>query len=92
MVPDSTVASKSAFSTEWCILNLFCSSLSPKMVQSLICAQNWLQSSVPISQRKAMDNVEKFEEYEQFSYWAMQPKLGCAVGSAWDPVELAIPC
>ena len=48
-VPVSTVASESAFSSGGRILDPFRSSLAPEMVQSLICTQNWLQSSVQIS-------------------------------------------
>ena len=40
VVPVSTVASKSTFSTGGRILNPFRSSLAPKMVQSFICTQN----------------------------------------------------
>ena len=42
VVTVSTVASKSAFSTEGRILDPFRSSLSPLMVQNLVCAQDWL--------------------------------------------------
>ena len=48
-VPVSTVASESAFSTGGCILDPFRSSLALEMAQSLICTQNWLQSSLQIS-------------------------------------------
>ena len=62
-IPISTVASELAFSRGGCILDPFHTSLAPKMVQSLICTQNWLQSSVQISLRQAMDDVELFEDY-----------------------------
>lgn len=68
-VPFSTVVYESAFSTGGRILDPFCSSLSPKMIQALICTQNWLQASVPISLRKAMDDVEQFEEYDLVIFW-----------------------
>ena len=61
-MPISTVASESAFSTGGRILDPFRSSLSPMMVEVLVCAQNWLRSSLPISLRKAMESVEEFEK------------------------------
>ncbi|KAG5561269.1 hypothetical protein RHGRI_004337 [Rhododendron griersonianum] len=60
-VPVSTVASESAFSTGGRVLDPFRSSLSPSMVETLVCTQNWLLSTVPISLRQAMDKVEDFE-------------------------------
>uniref|UniRef100_A0A7N2MX95 Transposase n=1 Tax=Quercus lobata TaxID=97700 RepID=A0A7N2MX95_QUELO len=70
-VPVSTVTSESAFSTGGRILDPFRSSLAPEMVQSLICTQNWLQSSVQISLRQAMDDVELFEDYGKCGkYWS----------------------
>ena len=65
-VPVSTVASESAFSTGGRILDPFRSSLSPDMVQVLVCSQNWLKSSVPISLRNAMDEVELLQEEYDF--------------------------
>ena len=61
-VPVSTVASKSAFSTGGRILDPFRSSLSPLMVQNLVCAQDWLQALVLISFRKSKDEVEVLED------------------------------
>ena len=61
-VPVSTVASKSAFSTGGRILDPFRSSLSPLMVQNLVCAQDWLQALVLISFCKSKDEVEVLED------------------------------
>ena len=61
-VPVSTVASESAFSIGGCILDPFQSSLSPLMVQNLVCAQDWLQALVPISFRKSKDEIEALED------------------------------
>lgn len=61
-MPVSTVASESAFSTGGRILDPFRSSLSPLMVERLVCTKNWLLSTVPISLRQAMDKVEEFEQ------------------------------
>ena len=54
-VPVSTVASQSAFSTSGHILNEFRTSLTPFMVQALVCAQDWLRGSITI-------NIEEDEE------------------------------
>ena len=61
-VPVSTIASESVFSTGGRILDPFRSSLSPLMVQYLVCAQDWLQALVPISFRKSKDEVEVLED------------------------------
>ena len=64
-IPISTVASKSAFSTAGRVIDPFRSSLSPLMVETLICGQNWLRpSSAPIYLRVAMDDVKKFEKLD----------------------------
>ena len=62
VVPVSTVASESVFSTRGRTLDPFRSSFSPLMVQNLVCAQNWLQAHVPISFRKSKDEVEALED------------------------------
>ncbi|KAK4571925.1 hypothetical protein RGQ29_030357 [Quercus rubra] len=61
-VPVSTVASESAFSTGGRIVDPFRSSLSPLMVQNLVCSQNWLQATVRISHHQSRDDVEALEE------------------------------
>ena len=58
-IPVSTVASESAFSTEERVLDPFRSSLTPKLVEYLICTQDWLRAS-PIS----IEVEEKLEELQ----------------------------
>ncbi|GKU93127.1 hypothetical protein SLEP1_g6753 [Rubroshorea leprosula] len=45
-VPISTVASESTFSTASKVLDAFRSSLPPRMIQALICTQDWLRSKL----------------------------------------------
>ena len=61
-IPIFMVASKSAFSIGGRILDPFQSSLSPLMIQNLVCAQNWLQAHVPISFCKSKDEIEALED------------------------------
>ena len=56
---------ESTFSMAGHVLDPFWSSLSPLMVEALICGQNWLRpSSAPICLRAAMDDVEEFEKLD----------------------------
>ncbi|XP_055960935.1 zinc finger BED domain-containing protein RICESLEEPER 2-like [Mercurialis annua] len=62
-VPVSTVASESAFSTGGRVLDDFRSCLTPKIVEALICTQDWLRDpSKPVSVEETLEELEKFEE------------------------------
>uniref|UniRef100_A0A2K2C921 HAT C-terminal dimerisation domain-containing protein n=1 Tax=Populus trichocarpa TaxID=3694 RepID=A0A2K2C921_POPTR len=57
--------SEAAFSTGGRILDSFRSSLSPSIVQALVCCQNWLSlASIPINIRNFMDFIENSEMIE----------------------------
>ncbi|XP_072060335.1 zinc finger BED domain-containing protein RICESLEEPER 2-like [Arachis hypogaea] len=62
-MPVSTVASESAFSTGGRVLNQYRSSLTPKTVEALICAQNWFRAnSLPIDLEESFEEFEKLEK------------------------------
>ncbi|XP_019150687.1 PREDICTED: zinc finger BED domain-containing protein RICESLEEPER 3-like [Ipomoea nil] len=61
-VPISTVASESAFSTSDRVLDAIRSSLTPKIVEALVCAQDWLRApNHPIFVEENLDDVERLE-------------------------------
>jgi hypothetical protein len=61
-IPISTVASKSAFSTGGRILDDFRSSLTPFMMEALICTQDWLRRTTPINLEENTEQLTKLEE------------------------------
>ncbi|KAL0400182.1 UNVERIFIED_CONTAM: putative AC transposase [Sesamum radiatum] len=64
-IPVSTIASESAFSTSGRVIDAFRSSLSPKMVEALIYTQDWLRATPWIELCAIMEDIKKFEEFEQ---------------------------
>ena len=59
----SSVASECVFSTGGRILYSFRISLTPKLVQTLVCLQDWIRSeSRPISVEEDIDVLEQLEQ------------------------------
>ncbi|WVZ98352.1 hypothetical protein U9M48_043808, partial [Paspalum notatum var. saurae] len=58
----TTVASESAFSTGGRILDDFRSSLTPFIVEALVCTQNWMRRASPITNEEDTEELAKLEE------------------------------
>ncbi|CAA7062153.1 unnamed protein product [Microthlaspi erraticum] len=62
VVPVSTVASESAFSAGGRVLDSFRSSLTPTMVEALICTQDWIRrDNQPLVVEETMADILEFE-------------------------------
>lgn len=65
-IPVSTIASESTFSTSGRVINPFRSSLSTRMVETLICAQNWLTGThVELNETPTIEDMEFCEHVEK---------------------------
>ena len=66
----STIASESCFSTSERIIDSFHYSLSPKMLEALICTQNWLRGShVALNYEPMAKEVEFCEKIEKGNFY-----------------------
>ncbi|GKB75752.1 zinc finger BED domain-containing protein RICESLEEPER 2-like protein [Tanacetum coccineum] len=62
-IPISIVASESVFSTSGRVLDAFRSSLTPPVVESLICTQDWFrENSMLLDVAENWDEIQKIEE------------------------------
>ena len=67
-IPITTVASESAFSTSGRILDDFRTSLTPFMVQALVCTQDWLRRSTnPVDIKENLEELEVLEKGKTIS-------------------------
>ncbi|XP_062024552.1 zinc finger BED domain-containing protein RICESLEEPER 2-like [Rosa rugosa] len=70
-IPVSTIASESSFSTSGRIIDPYRSSLSPRIVEALICTQNWLRSeNVYLHHMSTIEEMELCEEAERDAMWS----------------------
>nr|VDD54023.1 unnamed protein product [Brassica oleracea] len=69
----SSVASESAFSISGRILDPYRSSLTPYMIEALICTQQWMRSSNQ-SQPVVANLAQMLEEVDFLSHWVSEAK------------------
>ena len=63
-IPVSTVASKSAFSTGERVLDLYRCSITPQMVEALVCTQDWIKKTPSPLPSNENDEFLEFERIE----------------------------
>jgi hypothetical protein len=61
-IPITSVASESAFSTSGRILDDFRTSLTPFMLEALVCTQDWLRRTTPIDIQENMEELTQMEK------------------------------
>jgi hypothetical protein len=61
-IPISTVAAESAFSTSGRILDDFRTSLTPFMLECLVCTQDWLRRTTPIDIKESTEELAIIEK------------------------------
>ncbi|KAL6532733.1 hypothetical protein OROGR_013693 [Orobanche gracilis] len=64
-IPSSTVASESAFSLGKRVVDPFRSSLSPKMVEALVCTNDWLRAEFDFHKDPTEDDLILYKEIEE---------------------------
>ncbi|KAL6495697.1 hypothetical protein OROGR_030260 [Orobanche gracilis] len=64
-ISSSTVASESAFSLGKRVVDPFRSSLSPKMVEDLVCTNDWLRAEFDIRKDPTEDDLVLYKEIEE---------------------------
>jgi hypothetical protein len=74
-IPISSVASESAFSTSGRILDDFRSSLTPFMLEAIVCAQDWLRWSVPIDIEENLEELTMLEKGTAFLHLLVSSSL-----------------
>jgi hypothetical protein len=75
-IPISTVASESAFSTGGRILDDFRSSLTPFMIEALVCTQDWLRRGTPlVDLTENTEEIAKHQEGEEHTPISLFSKM-----------------
>ena len=67
-IPISTVASEAAFSTGGRVLDPFRSSLTPRIVEALVCTQDWSRRSSKVNVEESLEELEELEKGYFYSF------------------------
>ena len=67
-IPISTVASEAAFSTDGRVLDPFRSSLTPRIVEALVCTQDWFQRSSKVNIEESLEELEELKKGYFYSF------------------------
>ncbi|KAL5822805.1 hypothetical protein ACOSQ3_020706 [Xanthoceras sorbifolium] len=78
-IPVQTIASECAFSIERRTLDPFRSSLSPKIVEALICTQDWLQSSIVSDNNESCTEEIEFLELLESEFLGSTSTADCMI-------------
>ena len=75
-IPVLTIPTESIFNTVGRVIDLYHTSLAPKVAKALICTQNWLRSSsapISVTLNTIMNDIDEFEKFTtgiSFSFYA----------------------
>jgi hypothetical protein len=78
-IPISTVASESAFSTSGRILDDFRSSLTPFMLEALVCTQDWLRWAIPIDIEENLEELIMLEKGTTLVHLFVSSFVNCSL-------------